>query len=127
MVNVAVGVDHRHDGLFRAMLIVEIECRLGGFGGNQRVEDGDSLLTLDDGHVRQVVVADLVDAVGDLEQAGNVDQLGLAPEAGVSGVRCRLALFDEGVLGRVPDHIARLALDNTRWQWRDKALVGQFE
>ncbi|MNG27821.1 hypothetical protein D3C84_1129900 [compost metagenome] len=65
----AVGVNHRHDRLFRPMLIVEIECRFGGFGGNQRVEDGDAVLAFNDGHVRQVVVANLIDTVGNLEQA----------------------------------------------------------
>ncbi|MNR20384.1 hypothetical protein D3C85_1372200 [compost metagenome] len=69
VVNVTVGVNHRHDGLFRPMLIIEIECRLGGFGGNQRIEDGDPILTLDDGHVRQVVVANLINTISNLEQA----------------------------------------------------------
>ncbi|MNP47965.1 hypothetical protein D3C76_1420530 [compost metagenome] len=51
------------------MLIVEIECCLGSFGGNQQVKNGDPILALDDGHVRQVIVADLIDTVGNLEQA----------------------------------------------------------
>ncbi|MNP80087.1 hypothetical protein D3C76_1780800 [compost metagenome] len=65
----AVGVNHRDHGLFRPVLIVEIEGCLGGFGGNQWVEDRYPVLTLNDGHVRQVIVANLIDPVGDFEQA----------------------------------------------------------
>ncbi|MND88254.1 hypothetical protein D3C80_802750 [compost metagenome] len=127
VVHVTVGVDHRHNGFFRPVLVVEVQRCLGSFGRNQRVEDGNAILALDDGHVRQVVVADLVDAVGDLEQARNINQLGLAPEARVGGLRCHFAFFDEGVLGRVPDHIARCPLERLFRQRGDKPFVGQFE
>ncbi|MNI50257.1 hypothetical protein D3C73_1049080 [compost metagenome] len=75
MVDVTVGVDHCDHGFLRPMLIVKVECGLGSFRRNQRVKDGDAFLALDDGHVRQVVVAHLIDAIGDFEQAGNIDQL----------------------------------------------------
>ncbi|MNH02274.1 hypothetical protein D3C81_680110 [compost metagenome] len=106
VVNVTVGVDHRDHWLFRTVLEIQIKRSFGRFGGNQRVEDGDTFLAFDNGHVRQVVVAHLVDAIGNFEQARDVDQLRLTPQAGVSGVWCDLAFLDECILGGVPDHIA---------------------
>ncbi|MNL18955.1 hypothetical protein D3C87_1401280 [compost metagenome] len=123
----AVGVNHRHDGLFRPMLIIKIECSLGGFGRNQRVEHGDAILALDDGHVRQVVVANLIDTVSHLEQAGDVDQLGLPPQTGVGSIRSLFAFFDKRVFGRVPDYIARGALNDCRWQGSNKSFVSQLK
>ena len=111
MIYVAVGVDDRNNRLLGSVLEVEIQANLGGLGRDHRIDDGNSLLTLDDRHVRQILIADLVDAVGDLEEAGDIDELRLAPQAGVDRVRRCLAFLDEVILGRVPDQISGLALD----------------
>ncbi|MNR00411.1 hypothetical protein D3C85_1161820 [compost metagenome] len=127
MVNVAVRIDHRDDGLLRPMLIVEIQRGLGGLGGNERVHDRQAVLAFDDCHVGQVQVTHLVDPVHDLEQAGNVQKLRLPPQAGVDGIRGVGAFFDEVVFGGVPHQVALFALDHRRRQRRDETLVGQFK
>jgi hypothetical protein len=127
MVGVAVGVDHGLDRLLAAVLEIEVDRDLGRLRREQRIDDHDSLVALDDGHVRQVLIADLVDAVGDLEQTADVDQLRLAPEAGIDGFRRRGVLGDEAILLRVPDRVARLALDHLAWQRRDEAPLRALE
>ncbi|MNE92132.1 hypothetical protein D3C80_1898280 [compost metagenome] len=109
------------------MFEIEVERRFGRFAGNQWVKDGNAGLALDDGHVRQVVVAHLVDTIRHFEKAGYVDQLRLPPQAGVGGRRGGLTFLDETVLVRVPDHVAARALDRLRRQRRDKTLVRQLE
>lgn len=42
----------------------------------------------------------------DLEQAGNVDQLRLAPQAGVGRSGCRFTFLDERIFAGVPDQVA---------------------
>ncbi|MNR13200.1 hypothetical protein D3C85_1295950 [compost metagenome] len=68
MVDMTVVVDHRQHRLFRAMRVVEIECGTRGFGGHQGVDDDESGLAFDDGHVGQVDAADLIEALRDLVQ-----------------------------------------------------------
>ena len=68
VIDVAVGVDHRLHRLLAAMLVVEVHADLRRLRGDQRVDDDDALRAFDDRHVRQIEVADLVDAVRDLEQ-----------------------------------------------------------
>jgi hypothetical protein len=58
-----------------------------GLRRDQRIDDDDSSLTLDQSHVRQVSAPHLVDAVGHLEQALDRGQLTLAPQTRIDGVR----------------------------------------
>ena len=127
VVDVAVGVDHRLDRLLPAVGVVEIEAHLRGFRRDQRIDDGDAFPSLDDGHVRQVEIADLVEAVRDLEQAAEVDELRLSPQARIDGIRGRGIRPDEAVLLRVPDRVAGLALDHVGRQGRDEAAPGILE
>ena len=127
VVNVAVGVDNRHDRFFTAVFIVQIHPHFRRFGGNQRVNHGNPFFPFDDGHVGQVEVTNLVHAVGDFKQTADVDQLRLAPQARVNGIRRFFSLFNEGVLLRIPDHVALLAFDDLGRQGGDKAFVGVGE
>ena len=68
VVEVRMGVDHRGDRPVAAVLAVQRQPGRGHLGRNQRIDDDDPGLALDQGHVRQVDSAQLVDAVGDLEQ-----------------------------------------------------------
>src|SRR3546814_5615287 len=83
VVDVAVGVDHGLNRLLAAVGIVEVYADLRRFGRDQRIDHGDAFLALDDSHVGEVEIAHLVDAVDDLEQAADVDELRLAPKAGI--------------------------------------------
>jgi hypothetical protein len=53
MVDVAVGVDHGLDRLLAPIRVVQVEPDLGRLRRDQRVDDGDPLVALDD-HIRQV-------------------------------------------------------------------------
>ncbi|GAA3167024.1 hypothetical protein GCM10020001_110600 [Nonomuraea salmonea] len=86
------------------MAAVELERGGGAFGGDERVDDDDAALALDEGHVRQVEAAYLVDTLGDLEQALLGAQLRLPPEAGVRGAWA--VAVEEGVRVVVPDDLA---------------------
>ena len=83
VVGVGVGVDHSGDGFVSAVLAVELDGGGGALGRDEWVDHDDPGVTLDDGHVREVEAANLVDAVGDLEQAVRHAQLGLSPQTGV--------------------------------------------
>ena len=93
MVGMAVAVDHRDDRLLRPVLVVQLKAGPGGLGIEQRVDDDQAGLALDDGHVCEVDAAQLVHAVGDLEQAGDRIDLRLAPQARVDRGR-RVALLE---------------------------------
>ncbi len=104
MIDVWVGVDHRHHRALRAMPEVHGQPGPGGLDRQQRVHHDQPVLAFDQGHVGQVQAAYLVDAVGDLEQPGDGIELGDAPQAGVD--RCRCLALEEGVALQVPDRFA---------------------
>jgi hypothetical protein len=61
------------------MLSVEGECRGCRLRGDQGVDDDDPLLPLDHVHVGEIEAAQLVDAGGELEQAGDAVQAAEPP------------------------------------------------
>ncbi len=113
VVDVAVAVDHRHDRALGAVGEVEIERGLRGLGRDQRVDQDQAGGALDDGQVRQVHAAHLVDAVADLEEAVDGVELRLAPEARVHRVG-RLRVLQEGVALHRPGRPRRVAARHGR-------------
>jgi hypothetical protein len=103
VIDVAVRVDHGGHRPALAVRAVEVERGAGGLGADQRIDDDQAVVALDDRHVRDVLVSHLVDAVGDLEQPALEHQLRLAPEARVDRVGRPRALLDEGEALRVPE------------------------
>ncbi|MNC17451.1 hypothetical protein D3C75_653320 [compost metagenome] len=73
MIDVAVGINDGNNRSFTAIFIVQIHPDLRGLGGHQRIDNGDPLFTFHDGHVREIEVTNLINAVGYLEQATNID------------------------------------------------------
>ncbi len=69
VVHVAVGVDHGGHRTIPAVGAVQRERRGCGLGADQRVDDDDAGVALDEADVRQVQTADLVDALDDLVEA----------------------------------------------------------
>jgi hypothetical protein len=124
MIDVAVGVDHRGNRPVTAVLAVQRQRRRRRLGRDQRVDDDDPGVALDDAHVGQVVAADLVDPAGHLEQALPGLQGGLSPQARMH--RLRRVPGQEAVRPVVPDHLARLIADN-RIPGIDKPAPGSLE
>ncbi|MNQ48931.1 hypothetical protein D3C85_628190 [compost metagenome] len=127
VVDVGVAVDHRHHRFVRTVLVVQVQRRLGGFGHGQRVDDDQPVVAFDDGHVRQVKAAHLIQAWADFEQSGMGAELGQAPEARVD--RLRGLVFGEEVIGLdIPDDLARgvldLALERRDQTLGDRLVVG---
>ena len=101
VIDVAVGVEQPGHRAVAAMLAVEGQRRRGALRGYERVDHQHAGVALDNRHVREVQPADLVDAVGHLEETVNRRELSLPPETRVHGVR---TLSVEEVVGvRVPD------------------------
>ena len=119
-----MGVDHCHHRFLPAVFVVEIHPDFCRFSRDQRVDHGDTGRSFDNGHVRQIEVTDLIDPIRDLKQAANINQLRLTPQAGVDGIRRFIALFNKGVLLRIPDHIALFASDHLGGKRGDKASMG---
>ncbi|MNC27059.1 hypothetical protein D3C75_752190 [compost metagenome] len=112
MVYVAMSVDNSDNGLFTSIFIIEIHTHFGGLCRNQRVNHGNAFFPLNDGHIGEIQVTDLVNTIRDLKQAADVNQLRLAPQAWVHGIRRFFAFLDEGILLGIPDDIAFFTFDN---------------
>src|SRR5262249_37468996 len=115
VVNMTMAIDHCYDWLPRAMLEIKLDPDLGGLRRNERIDHDNTFLAFDDCHVRKVLIAHLVDAVGNLEQTTDIDQLRLPPKAWVNCIRRLFSFFDEGILLRIPDKIAGRALNSLAW------------
>ena len=125
VVDVAVRV---HDGGHRpvaAVLAVQREPGGRALDRDQRVDDDDPVVALDDLHVREVEAADLKEAGGDLEQALDRGQPALAPEA--RGRRLGTIAGEEVVGVRVPDHAAVGRLDPAGVERGDEAAARVLE
>ncbi|MNS53590.1 hypothetical protein D3C72_863490 [compost metagenome] len=121
VVDVGVAVDHRHHRFARTVLVVQVQCRLGGFGHGQRVDDDQPVVAFDDGHVGQVEAAHLIQPWADFEQSGMGAELGQAPEARVDRLR-GLVLGEEVISLDVPDDLARGVLD-LAFEGRDQTFA----
>jgi len=125
VVDVAVGVDQRRDGAIAAVLAVERQSRRRGLGGDQRIDHDDALAPLDHVHVGEVEAAQLEEARGEFEEAGDAAELRLAPEA---RVRRRRRLAVEEVVGiELPDDATVLVLDPGRIEGGDQAAARFLE
>ena len=124
MVNVAVGINYRDNRFLTAVFKVKIHPDFGRFCRDQRVNDGDAFFTFNNGHVRQIEVTNLVNAIRYFKQPADVDQLRLTPQARVYRIRGFVAFFDERILLRIPDNISLFAFDHVLREWSDKAFVG---
>ncbi len=125
VVDVGMGVDDRRDGPVAAVGAVQGEggrCRLLR---DQRIDDDDAVVALDEGHVRQVEATDLVDALGDLVQAVAAVELALSPEARVRSVGARVG--EEGPPVHVPDLAPLGVADRHGLDARDETPVCVLE
>ena len=86
VVDVAVGVEEPGDRALAAVLAVEREGGGGRLRRDQRVDDDDPVGALDHVHVGEVEAAQLEEAGGQLEEAGDAVEAGETPEARVRGV-----------------------------------------
>jgi hypothetical protein len=126
VIEVAVRVNHRDDGLIRPVPAVEVDGGLRRLDQDQRVEDDEPGISLDDRHVGGVEAADLIDPIGDLEQAVRQVEPGLPPQAGVNRGRRPLAV-EEPIGAEIPDDAAVGRLEADVWQRRDEAAARNFE
>jgi hypothetical protein len=125
VVDVAVGEDDCRDLLIAQLLAGEGQCVAGGRGGGQRVHQNPAGLALDQRDVGQVETAKLVDPLGHLEQAVDVVQLGLPPQAGIDAVRG--VALDEGIVLHVPQDPAIGIGDLERFLAGNQAAAGVLE
>ena len=112
MVDVAVGVDHRDDGPVAAVRAVQRQRGRGGLGGDQRIDDDDAGVALDEADVGQVEAAHLVDALDHLVEPLLGGELGLPPQARVH--RGRRVTVEERVDVVVPYDAPVGRLDDAR-------------
>ena len=125
VVTVRVGVDDRRHRPVAAVLTVQAKGRGRALGRDQRVDDDDARVALDERDVRQVKATDLVDPVGDLEQPLLGAKLALPPQAGVGGIGARRV--EERVRVAVPYHPAVSGLDHSRRQRGDEPALRVVE
>ena len=128
---VHVGVAH-HDAHHRALAQVvgdQLERGARALAAHQRIEHDPARIAADEGDVRHVVAAHLIDAVHDFEQAEEVVDLGVAPEAGVGGVGRiggGVGAVEERVGLLAPHHLAVFAGDLQRIGCGDEPALGEF-
>jgi hypothetical protein len=121
VIDVTVGVNDRDHGTRTAVLPVQGECRGGCLAGDQRVDDDDPGVPLDERDVREVEPAHLIDPGHDFEQTVPRGKRGLTPQTRVHGCR-RLALH-EGVTLPVPDDAAIGIRDHERIERAEEAAL----
>ncbi len=126
VIGVAVAVDHRGHRPVPAVRAIEREGGAGHFRRDERIDDDHAAVALDEGHVRDVEAAHLVDAVRDLEEAVVHVQPRLAPEARVHGGR-RLRRGEERVVAQAPHHPALGVPDHHLGQAGHEAAGGILE
>ena len=97
----------------------EVEREGRGLGRGERVDDDPPGVAGDEGDVRQVDAAHLVDAVGHLEQSVDRVELRLAPEARVH--RGGGIAAEERPVGGVPDVVAERRVHDRPGEGRDPA------
>ena len=125
VIHVAVGVDHGHNGPVPAVLPIQGQCRGGGLGRDQRVDDDDAGIALNEADVGQVQSTYLIDALDDLIQTLFGGKLRLAPQTGV--YRRRRIVSEERVGVVVPDHPAVGGFDDAGFQRAEEPAVGVVE
>ena len=125
VVDVAVGVDDGDDRPVPAMGAVQRQRGRRRLGGDQRIDDDDPGVALDEADVGQVQAADLVDALDHLIEPLLGAQLALPPQAGMH--RAGRVAGQERVRVVVPHHPAVGRLDDARLQRADESPVGVLE
>ncbi len=125
VVDVAVGVDDRLHRPFAPVLPVERQRGRRRLRRDERVDEDDAGVALDDRHVRQVEAPHLVDPRRHLEQALDGVELGLAPQAGVG--RRRAVLAEEVVGVVVPHHPAVRVVHDAGLERGDEAAARVVE
>ncbi|MNE12621.1 hypothetical protein D3C80_1054240 [compost metagenome] len=63
VVNVAMGINNRDDRFIATVFKIEIHPNFGRFSGDQRVDDGNTFFPLDNSHIRQINVTNLIYAI----------------------------------------------------------------
>ena len=108
------------------MLRVELEARARDLGRHQRIDDDEAALALDQGHVRDVEAADLIDAVRHLEKPMVQVEPRQAPEARIDRGR-RVLVGEEGVVAKRPHDTPLIVLDLDLGKRGEKAATGVVE
>ncbi len=126
-----VAVDDGADRLAGYRRLHQLPRRLRGLRRGQGIDDDEGLLRLDERDHREVHAARLIDAPAllvrrDLEQAVEVVERRVAPQAGIDRVRRRLVAGEEFVLVQIPHDIALRILDDARRRG-DEAVAGGRE
>ena len=125
VVDVAVAEDDGDHRAVAAVLAVEREPRRRGLPRDERVDDDDAVVGLDERHDRQVEPAHLVNALHDLEEPVLGDQPRLPPQARIDGGG-RVAV-DEVVRRRIPDRVAVAVADHRVGESAEEPAIGVVE
>ncbi len=125
MIDVTVGIDNCADCAIPAMGAIQLQRGGCCLGGDQRIDDDDPGVPLDEADVRQVEATHLIDALDHFVETLLGAQLALAPQAGMH--RRRRVAADERVGVVVPHHATVGRLDDARALGRREAPVGVVE
>ena len=125
MVAMAVGEYHRDNRPVAERLVGQRQPGFCRSGRGKGVDNDPAGLAGDQGHLRQIIAANLVDAGHDLEQAVDAVELALPPERGIDGVGCvALQKFE---LARIPCDRAVLVENLVLFNTGEKTAIGIFE
>ena len=125
MIDVRVGVQNARDEASSAVLPVKGQGRGGRLFGDQRVEHENTGGSFDEGDVREVESAHLVDALDDLEEALLGDELRLTPQTRVHRIGGISRYEVVGVV--VPNNRTAVVGDGVRCASADEAPPGILE
>ena len=123
MIDMGMRVDDGGDRPVAPVPAHEIERGARRLGGDQRVYDDVTPLAFDEGDVRKIEIAHLIDALRHLEEAVDRIEPRLTPETRVDRIGCVLLRL-EGKLVHIPDRMAGRIADRGAGDRGDEAAPG---
>src|SRR5258705_6897001 len=125
MIEMTVGVDDSDHRTVADVLSQQIEPCFSSFRNHERIDDDEPCISKHNSHICVVEPANLVDAVGQLEETRFCDQACVSPQARIHGGR--RGLTEEGADIQIPKDLA-VCIDNPiTWYASNEATIDKIE
>ena len=126
VVDVRMADYYAHHRELAELLVYELLCGLRALHRHQRIKHYPTGIALYEGYIGHVVAAHLIYAIAYFKQSIYVVELGVAPQAGVGGIRGLLEFVQERIRILAPDELAALVVELQRFGRADQPARGKL-